>query len=91
MLLVQHVYGFDCHHALLVDVVSAGTFGCCSVIVWDVNQLLKTAGEMPESQSHDNHLLQLNDHGCMITAVACSDSIMASADSSGKVILHFSS
>ena len=53
--------------------------------------MLEEAGQLPDTYPDGNHQHGLNDHECIVTAVAVSScgSMMASADTSGKIVLRF--
>lgn len=63
----------------------------CSIYVWDIRAVQRVAGELPESLSYGNHTSRFQHHDCMITAIACCNSMLASADSSGKVLIRCAS
>ena len=78
------------NHWLLTD--PTGCF-CCSIYVWNIRSVLGDAGLVPDTNFDGNHSNQLQTHDCMLTAVALSrcDTMMASADASGKLVIRFSS
>ena len=53
----------------------------------------KRAGLVPDTNPDGNYCSQLQTHDCTLTAVALSrcDTMMASADASGKLVIRFSS
>jgi hypothetical protein len=55
--------------------------------------VLGDAGLVPDTNPDGNHCSQLQTHDCTLTAVALSrcDTMMASADASGKLVIRFSS
>ncbi|DBA69746.1 TPA: hypothetical protein ACH3X2_14308 [Trebouxia sp. C0005] len=66
---------------------------CSSIYVWDIRSVLGDAGLVPDTSPGGNHCNQLQFHDCTLTAVALSrcDTMMASTDASGKLVVHFSS
>lgn len=54
--------------------------------------MLRDAGDAPAAHDSGNHHLQLQYHECVVTALAVApcNSMMASADSAGKVLVRFS-
>lgn len=55
--------------------------------------MLGEAGLVPDTQPDGNHCSQLQTHDGTLTAVALSscDTMLASADASGKLVIRFSS
>ncbi len=55
--------------------------------------MLGDAGLVPDTNPDGNHCSPLQTHDCTLTAVALSrcDTMMASADASGKLVIRFSS
>ncbi len=66
---------------------------CCSIYVWDIRNVLGDAGLVPDTNPDGNHCSKLETHECTLNAVALSscDTMMASADASGKLVIRFSS
>jgi len=61
--------------------------------VWDIRNVLGDAGLVPDTNPDGNHCSKLETHECTLNAVALSscDTMMASADASGKLVIRFSS
>ncbi len=55
--------------------------------------MLGDAGLVPDTNPDGNHCSKLETHECTLNAVALSscDTMMASADASGKLVIRFSS
>lgn len=63
----------------------------CRTFAWQIKGVLATAGRLPDD-GHGNHCTLFDDHKCPVTALAISacNSMMASADASGRIVVRFS-
>lgn len=63
----------------------------CRTFAWQIKGVLATAGRLPDD-GHGNHCTVFDDHKCPVTALAISacNSMMASADASGRIVVRFS-
>ena len=64
----------------------------CRTFAWQIDRVKGEAGRLPDG-CNGNHCTVLDDHKCPMTALAISacNSMMASADASGRIVVRFSS